>query len=96
MRSTSRIVAGALATVSAAGALLGLAGTAVASPVPGVPVTTAEQCTGGGGELTGGGLTCTGGGDTGDVVVSEAAAGAMRQALPEEVADPALTAVGRR
>ncbi|MEJ2865502.1 hypothetical protein [Actinomycetospora flava] len=92
----TRILAGVLATASVGGALLGLAGTAGASPVPGVPVTTADQCTGGGGELTAGGTHCSGGGDTGDVVVSEAAAGAMRQALPESVADPVLKAAGRR
>lgn len=92
----ARILAGALATVSAGGALLGLAGTAAASPIPGVPVTTADQCTGGGGELQSGGRYCSGGGDTGDVVVGEAAAGAMRQALPESVADPVLTLAGRR
>jgi len=92
----TRILAGVLATASAGGALLGLAGTASASPVPGVPVTTADQCTSGGGELQSGGQYCSGGGDTGDVVVGEAAAGAMRQALPESVADPVLTAVGRR
>lgn len=93
---STRILAGVLATASVGGALLGLAGTAAASPVPGVPVTTADLCTSGGGELTAGGAYCSGGGDTGDVVVGEAAAGAMRQALPESVADPVLTAVGRR
>ncbi|MFC5141533.1 hypothetical protein ACFPK1_25070 [Actinomycetospora rhizophila] len=92
----ARILAGALAAVSAGGALLGLAGTAVASPIPGVPVTTADQCAGGGGELQAGGQYCSGGGDTGDVVVGEAAAAAMRQALPESVADPVLTLAGRR
>ncbi|MEJ2885630.1 hypothetical protein [Actinomycetospora aeridis] len=95
-RSTARLVAGALATVSAGGALLGLAGTASASPVPGVPVTTADLCTANGGEVTAGGTHCTGGGDTGDVVVADAAAGVMRQALPETVADPVLTLAGRR
>jgi hypothetical protein len=92
---SARIVAGALATVSMGGALLGLAGTASASPVPGVPVTTAAKCSDNGGTVTPDGR-CVGGGDTGDLIISEGAAALLVQALPDEVADPALRLAGRR
>ena len=87
-----KVAAGVLTTVSAGGALLGLAGTASASPVPGVPFTTAERCTANGGEVVEqGSERCKGGGDTGDVIVSEEQASILKQIVPKPpVPSPSL------
>ena len=85
-RSASRrLMAGALTTAAIGGALLGLSGTAAASPVPSIPLTTAEMCASGGGQVTSpapGVQRCSGGGDTGDFIISEEQAEQLSRTVP--------------
>ena len=80
-----RVVAGVLATASSGAALMGMAGTADASPVPSVPLTTATLCTQGGGQVVSSAPNvqrCSGGGDRGDFIISDQAADVLVHTVP--------------
>lgn len=93
-RSPGRIVAVTIALATGVLALLMSAGVADASPIPGIPFTTASLCTSGGGTVTTvapGVQRCQGGGDTGDLVVGDDQASLLGRTVPRPpVGSPSL------